>query len=57
MKLALESELQQLGRAFAAQGVTLYAVGGFVRDRLLGRAVYDLRRRSRWRPSARGIPA
>ena len=42
MKLALESELQQLGRAFAAQGVTLYAVGGFVRDRLLGRAVYDL---------------
>ncbi len=42
MKLELEPELRTLGQAFASAGVTLYAVGGFVRDRLLGRTVYDL---------------
>lgn len=42
MKLTLEPELRELGQAFAAQDIPLYAVGGFVRDRLLGRAVYDL---------------
>ena len=42
MRLELEPELRKLGEAFAQAGVTLYAVGGVVRDRLLGRAVYDL---------------
>jgi len=42
MRISLEPELLKLGETFARGGVELFAVGGWVRDKLLGRAVYDL---------------
>ena len=42
MRILLEPELLRLGEIFARGGVELFAVGGWVRDRLLNRPVYDL---------------
>lgn len=42
MRLELLPDLVRLGNAFETAGSSLYAVGGWVRDRVLGRPVYDL---------------
>ena len=42
MKLTLPKDLSAIGQWFAERHVPLYAVGGWVRDRISGRPVYDL---------------
>ncbi|MBK6909542.1 MAG: HD domain-containing protein [bacterium] len=42
LKRGESAVLERLGRLADAQGIELYAVGGFVRDRLLGKKVKDI---------------
>ena len=62
--LELPTALRDFAEALERDGVTLYAVGGCVRDALLGRAVHDVDLASRLRPEemlerakANGVPA
>ena len=48
--LTLPSALHTLAESLQAEGAALYAVGGCVRDALLGRAVHDIDLCSRFRP-------
>lgn len=42
MKFEFDKNLYRLARAFDKRGATLYIVGGFVRDALLGRPAGDI---------------
>ncbi len=62
--LNLPTALRDFAEALKRDGVTLYAVGGCVRDALLGREVHDVDLASRLRPDemlerarANGVPA
>ena len=62
--LELPTALRDFAEALERDGVTLYAVGGCVRDALLGREVHDVDLASRLRPEemlerakANGVPA
>lgn len=49
-EFSLPKELTELARAIAGEGATLYAVGGLVRNTLLGLPVYDIDIASKVRP-------
>ena len=52
MNIAIPQPLKLLGRAFSERGVSLYAVGGLVRNTLLGLPLSDWDRPNAPPPSA-----